>query len=271
MDCWPDRLTVQAAATTIGTTVRGRMLTARALPEVSNAGAEHNGPRMTRRPAPPLTLWPLLMLAACGGPENQQEEAVTAKLPPAASATRSPQAASPAPPVEPAVTDIGPLRLEVPTPAAAPSSKSPPDNSSSDYTSLGPASCERLAGDAESASAVRQRCAGSRDYAIEFSDGGARPDLAIITPDGQRQPLGLASLGSGVRLGKTAEWRRDSTGRPRALIVRIDSAGTSKASDLVVTRLASPACVVAVIPRGPRQNEKARAAADANRLDCAPN
>ena len=41
-----------------------------------------------------------------------------------------------------------------------------------------------------------------------------------------------------------------------------------RVSNLVVTRLAAPACIVAVIPRGPRQNEKARAAADAQQLNC---
>ena len=83
----------------------------------------------------------------------------------------------------------------------------------------------------------------------------------------------LVAKGAFNSLGKLAEWRGLVPGQPRALIVRHNVAANREArrpdvSNLVVSRLAAPTCVVAVVPRGPRQNEKARAIADGRLPTC---
>jgi hypothetical protein len=213
------------------------------------------------------------MLAACGKPAAEPDEAVTAKLPPAAA---TPQATAlgpfPSPGLAQADTTNNAAR-EQPT-EQPPGEPEPvvPRGASSRYTSLEAASCTTIAVTASDTVAGRLRCAGPPDYALETSDTGRHQDLAILAPGGRRSELNLAKLAANARLGRTAEWRRDASGRPRALIVRVDAAPAAGArprtSNLVVARLTPASCIVAVIPRGPRQNEKARAAADAERLEC---
>jgi len=216
---------------------------------------------------------PLLWLAACGGPASSEpDDAVTAKLPPVETSEQT--ALGPFPsaglarrlPANTAAPDLPAAGTAAGPPPA------PPSLASSRYTSLEPASCTPVAGDAPDGAAGRRRCAGAINYALETNHSDAQQGLAIIAPDGRRDELTLARPGINARLGKMAEWRRDDAGRPRALIVRVDAAPNSPAgarvSDLIVARLTAPSCIVAVIPRGPGQNEKARAAADSERLDC---
>ena len=217
-----------------------------------------------------LFLPPLLMLAACGEPTAEPNAAVTAKLPPVEA---TPQATALGPFPSPGLAE---------TPAADNAAQESPRNeaelaapqtvASSRYTSLDALSCNPIDDGASAAAAARRRCAGPPDYALETSDSLGRQDLALIAPGGQRTELNLAKLAANARLGKTAEWRRDASGRPRALIVRVDAPPEPgvrpRASDLVVTRLTGAPCIVAVIPRGPGQNEKARAIADRQRLEC---
>jgi hypothetical protein len=91
--------------------------------------------------------------------------------------------------------------------------------------------------------------------------------LAIIQPDGDGTELNLSGLGTIGTLGKVAEWRGEAMAQPRALIVRVNAA-EPKISNLVVAKLGASPCIIAVIARGPRQNEKARAIADAQQLKC---
>ena len=230
-----------------------------------------------RAPAP--FAWLILalpLLAACGAtatdPDNAAPAAdvVTAQLPPVE--TTAPRRVEELNQAEPAATIAAAGNATAdptPTPAPAPAVP-PPTASGSRYTSLDPASCKPVAASGEPAAAARRRCPGSLDYALETGDGD--PALAIIAPDGRRSELDLSQRVARARLGKTAEWRGTGSGGPRALIVRVD--GTARGgpggtrSDLIVARLGTPACIVAVIPRGPRQNEKARAAADGDRLEC---
>jgi hypothetical protein len=220
------------------------------------------------------TILPLLMLAACGGPAAEPDDAVTAKLPPAAT---SPQATAlgpfPSPGLAPSPAGNNAAQEAAQeTPPAEPGAAESLTVASSRYTSLDAASCTPLDDGASDIAAERRRCPGPTNYALETSDSGRQQDLAIIAPGGRRAELNLAKLAANARLGKTAEWRRDASGRPRALIVRVDAAQNpgagAKVSNLVVTRLNPPSCIVAVIPQGPRQNEKARAAADGERLEC---
>lgn len=221
--------------------------------------------RMHRRTALAWERLPLLLLAACGGTDSGADDAVTAKLPPVNAAAQQPQesvklAESPA---KKAFAVAEPADLRSPKPRKL---------RSSHYTSLDPSSCKLLDGNAEEATSLRRRCVGFVDYALETSESSLLHDLTIISPDGHRSELNLSNLVAGARLGKTAEWRSDEPGQPRALIVRVHASANagsrSNISNLIVTRLNAPACIVAVIPRGPRQNEKARAVADGKLLEC---
>ena len=143
------------------------------------------------------------------------------------------------------------------------------------YTPLDPASCELLEENME-ARHWRRRCAGFAGYALESSESHMRQDLAMVAPNGRRSELNLTRLvasGAFNRLGKTAEWRGLAGGQPRALIVRLNVAPDSDArgpevSNLLVVRLEPPTCIVAVVRRGPHQNERARAVADGKLPAC---
>ena len=147
---------------------------------------------------------------------------------------------------------------------------------SSQYISLDPATCKLIEQNLEEGGYWRRRCGGAAGYVLETSESDLRQDIVVIAPDGRRSELNLSSVvarGSFNSLGSVAEWRGPSSGKPRALIVRLsvpadETVGRSGRSDLVVARLAPPACVVAVVPRGPSQNEKARAIADGELPAC---
>lgn len=191
-----------------------------------------------------------LLLVACGGAETPEDDTVTAKLPAAKVAAGRPQES---------------LR-----------SARPSTLGTSHYTSLEPAACKLLEQSAEEGGYWRRRCTGSAGYVLETSESDLRQDVVIIAPHSRRSELNLSSLvakGAFNSLGKTAEWRAPAQGQPRALIVRLNVASDPEArvpdiSNLVVARLASPACVVAVVPPGPGQNERARAIADGRLPPC---
>ena len=242
-------------------------------------------PVRVRPGAPAPFAWLILslpLLAACGAtatdPDNAAPAAdvVTAQLPPVE--TTAPRRVEELNEAQPAAaiaeagnTTADPTPTADPAPTLAPPPLVPPPTASgSRYTSLDPASCKPVAAGAGPAGSARRRCPGSSDYALETGDGD--PALAIVAPDGRRSQLDLSRRVAKARLGKTAEWRGTGSGGPRALIVRVEGAARGgpggTRSDLIVARLGTPACIVSVIPRGPRQNEKARAAADGDRLEC---
>jgi hypothetical protein len=211
----------------------------------------------------------LLLLTACGGAETPADDTATAKLPPAEAAVERPQENL--------------TSAELPDAEAAADGPQESLNSaqqhtpgSSRYTSLEPASCELLEENAQEGGYWRRRCSGSAGYALETSESDLRQDIVVIAPDGRRSELNLSSRvakGAFNSLGKLAEWRGPAPGQPRALIVRLGVAADRAArrpdvSNLVVARLDAPSCVVAVVPRGPRQNEKARAIADGKLSEC---
>ena len=115
----------------------------------------------------------------------------------------------------------------------------------------------------------RHACTGLAGYRLEISESDLRQDVVIIAPDSRRSELELSSIvaeGAFNALGKTAEWRGTPT-KPSALIVRLNVARGAEptlpdVSNLVIARLALPACVVAVVPPGPDQNGTARRLAD---------
>ncbi len=143
------------------------------------------------------------------------------------------------------------------------------------YTSLDPATCVVVEEIAQLRGSIR-RCSGSAGYALETSDSGLGLDISTIAPNGRRSGLRIANLvanGARSRLGKNAEWRGPAGEEARALIIRIvadpESTGRDPSiSNLLVIRLRQPTCVVAVVPRAPGQNERARAIADGKLQRC---
>ena len=200
----------------------------------------------------------LLLGAGCGASESSGKDTVTEKLP---------QAIAPLEPAEakPETVENKPSPVQ----AAAPLSNSR-------YTSLDPATCKLVEDNEHEAGSSRRRCAGSFGYALETTESDLRQNIELIAPDGRRSDLNLSSLvadGAFNRLGTLAEWRSRPAGQPGALIVRLNVEGDRsserpKLSNLLVVRLAAPSCVVAVIARGPRQTEKARAVADGELPPC---
>jgi hypothetical protein len=197
-----------------------------------------------------------LLLASCGQVQSESSDTITTKLPPAKSVAERRQVADPhasegAPPnSKGSVKPVGVGYV-----------------AQSRYTSLERTSCRLLEERTADAGSPPWRCEGLGGYALETSATGS-PQFAVVGPDGNRSNLDLSGIALNGTLGKLAEWRGESTGRPRALIVRVSAEGRPDISSLVVAKLDDPPCIVAVIGRGPRQNEKARTAADGKQLRC---
>ena len=121
-----------------------------------------------------------------------------------------------------------------------------------------------------------RRCSGPAGYAIEWSSGDLREDLAVIK-DGNSTDLQIPTKVAGGAfdaLGKTIEWRGPAGGEPDVLVVRVHVANAEGKSDngrLAVVRLGSAPCIVAIVPVGAAQSERARAIADGKLPDCLKN
>jgi hypothetical protein len=159
-----------------------------------------------------------------------------------------------------------------------------PDRSAqaaSRYTSIDPARCRLIERNIEEGGWSRHACGGVAGYRLEISDSDLRQDIVLIAPNGRRSELDLSTIvakGAFNSLGKTAEWRGTGA-KPVALIVRLNVAQGPEPtrpdmkpppdiSNLVVARLAPSACVVAVVPPGPGQNDRARRIADGKLPAC---
>jgi hypothetical protein len=202
----------------------------------------------------------VLLLGSCGQVENDAADTITAKLPPATAIAQAPEEAKVI--AEPLLNEVRPESSEA--------SLKPVElrqAGRSRYTSLEAASCKPLAERTGDAGSRRWRCDGTAGYALETSATG-RQQFAIIGPDGSRTQLDLSGISTNGTLGKLAEWRGEATGQPRALIVRVNAEAEAKNSSLVVAKLDASPCIVAVIARGPAQNEKARSVADGKQLKC---
>jgi hypothetical protein len=143
------------------------------------------------------------------------------------------------------------------------------------YTSIDPASCRLIEQNIEEGGYSRHACDGLGGFKLEISESDLRQDVVVIAPDGRRSELELSSIvakGAFNSLGTTAEWR-GAAARPTALIVRLNVARGPEPtrpdiSNLVVARLAGPACIVAVVPPGPDRNARARQIADSGQSRC---
>lgn len=110
-----------------------------------------------------------------------------------------------------------------------------------------------------------RRCPGVGGYALRIETGDDRDFVTLIPPRGRPVDLRLSEVVTVgfSSVGPRAEWRLRGRA-PYALIFRLnhqDPEANANRSPLVVVRL-DRACVTAVIAAGPRQNERAREAAD---------
>lgn len=159
-------------------------------------------------------------------------------------------------------------------PVAAPTA--PSSETSSDFTSIDPQQCQLLEENVEEGGWSRRLCAGAADYKLELTDSDLRQDVIVISANGQRAELGLTEIvanGAFNALGKTAEWRGADPSSPEVLIVRLSVAADPtglkpELSNLIVARLKRSVCIVAVVPPGTAQNERARAIADGKLPEC---
>ena len=134
------------------------------------------------------------------------------------------------------------------------------------YTSLKAEDCRVLEENRAEAGYSLRACSGLAGYTLETSESDLRQDIVVVAPDGTRTELELSSKianGAFNAIGERAEWRGSNPASPTALIIRLGVANGAEpnrpdTSNLLVVRLAPPACVVAVIPPGPTQNEDAR-------------
>lgn len=146
----------------------------------------------------------------------------------------------------------------------------------SQFTSIDPDKCKLLEENVEEGGWSRRLCDGLARYKLELTDSDLRQDIIVIPPNGQRKELGLTEIvanGAFNALGKTAEWRGANLADPDTLIVRLGVAADPEGkkpdvSNLVVVRLKPAACIVAVVPPGAGQNEKAQAVADGELPEC---
>jgi hypothetical protein len=206
----------------------------------------------------------VLLLAGCGSSHKEPGNSVTVKLPLADAVARESRKNE-----HPAQLPRGNATLRARRPTAEP--VQPDAGEISRYSSLDPSSCNMSREDGRKGVGSR-RCAGPGGYALEASDSDGGHKLTIISPAGRRGEFDLSRLASRPSLGTTAEWRGDPTRQPYAMIVRIAGQGEASGpniSSLVIFRLGGHMCIVAVVPRGPGQNQKARALADRKRLKCA--
>ena len=175
-----------------------------------------------------------------------------------------------------------------PAPAAAPNSLAPaivaaeataPPSSttgrSSQFTKLTESTCKLVETIEETGDWVRS-CQGVGGHAVEWSSGDLRENL-VVSKDGRKSSLEIPALvanGAFDRLGETVEWRGPGGSEPDVLVVRVHVAGPDGRDDsgrLAIARLSPSPCLVAIVPPGPEQSDRARTIADRPLPDCLPN
>ncbi len=113
-------------------------------------------------------------------------------------------------------------------------------------------------------------CEGPEGWAIRISDADARQTLGVVAPGGTETKLDLSSISGGAfnAFGKTAEWRGRAARpfAPDSLVVRFTVAEqphpAPEVAYLLAIRLVPTPCLLAAVPPGPGQNQRARAVAD---------
>lgn len=137
------------------------------------------------------------------------------------------------------------------------------------YTPTSGNTCRTLEAAPDEAGYLLQRCRGPNGWALNVAHLDLRNDVTVIAPGGRELPMRFGeviTVGFSV-LGERVEWRvrGGRSGRPYALIARLEVAEGAESQEdvsyLLVADLAQ-GCLVARVAPGPRQNERARQAAD---------
>lgn len=165
-----------------------------------------------------------------------------------------------------------------PEPAAQQTAATSPDIAPgrvSQFTTLDEKACKTSFSDAETGDWAG-RCPGAGGYQLEWSVGDLRDDLEIIrgTTRTRLDIPGIVADGAFDSIGRTLEWRGPGGQAPDVLVARVHVArpdGSSDSGRLTVVRLGERPCIVAVVPPGAGQSDKARALADGKLPDCLPN
>ena len=138
---------------------------------------------------------------------------------------------------------------------------------SSVYTSTTTKSCRTIESNPNEAGWYRGRCKGVGGYLLELTEGDLRQSLVVVTPAKKDFDLNFGSYYSSFSaVGEKVEWRT-KRGVPFALIARFnvsDPENSEKTTSyLMVAKVGKKeSCVVDIIEPGPKQNERAREAAD---------
>lgn len=136
------------------------------------------------------------------------------------------------------------------------------------YTSTSTRACKTIESSSKEAGYYRGRCPGAGGYKLELIEGDIRQTLNVITPAKKKFELNFWQYnGNFSAIGDKVEWRLRK-GVPVAIIARFnvaDASGATKGSSFLIVSRVSPqeSCVVDIIEPVAKQNEKARASADA--------
>jgi len=143
------------------------------------------------------------------------------------------------------------------------------------FTKVTDAACPLVEEDKETGDFSR-RCPGIAGWTVLWTSGDLRDDLTIARGNVSQsfQFPSLVAKGPFDAIGETVEWRGPAGGEPDVIVARVHVArpdGSSDSGRLAVARLGEKPCVVAIVPPGAGQSDRARAIADASLPQCLEN
>lgn len=140
------------------------------------------------------------------------------------------------------------------------------------FTKVTDAACPLVEEDKETGDFSR-RCPGIAGWTVLWTSGDLRDDLAVARGKVSKS-FGYPSLvakGPFDAIGETIEWRGPAGGEPDVLVARVHVArpdGSSDSGRLAVARLGKEPCIVAIVPPGAGQSDRAHAIADGSLPQC---
>lgn len=166
---------------------------------------------------------------------------------------------------------------EADLPAAAPATATAvaapaPEGRVSQFSKLTEANCKIKETIEETGDWVRT-CPGVPGFTLEWSSSDLRDDLDLIA-GGTSHSLNLTTLvGKGAfnSLGETLEWRGPARQAPDVFVTRVfvsDPDGKADSGRLAIARLGPAPCLVAIVPPGAGQSDRARTIADGKLPAC---
>lgn len=164
------------------------------------------------------------------------------------------------------------LPAAVPATATAVVAAAPPEGRVSRFSKLTEANCKIKETIEETGDWVRT-CPGVAGFTLEWSSSDLRDDLDLIA-GGKSHSLNLTTLvGKGAfnSLGETLEWRGPAGQAPDVLVTRVFVSGPDGKADsgrLAIARLGPAPCLVAIVPPGAGQSDRARNIADGKLPAC---